>query len=193
LLAYNFGRPKKNKLVTMNNILLITIFTIFLSCSPKFYQPETLLTKRQDYYGIAFKTNGFYYGRESKSVYVFFRNGVIRDGWSTTTAGYLKETQMNELFNRSYAMNNPSYWGSFFVTDSRDLSISKCVEVGSWFGNYPQTNIKGKVLNDSMLLLTEENFSLRMPAKKLIMDTLDFHPMTVKPDSVNIYFEKWYK
>jgi hypothetical protein len=67
------------------------------------------------------------------------------------------------------------------------------VEVGSWFGNYPQTNIKGKVLNDSMLLLTEENFSLRMPAKKLIMDTLDFHPMTVKPDSVNIYFEKWYK
>jgi hypothetical protein len=193
LLAYNFGRPKKNKLVTMNNILLITIFTIFLSCSPKFYQPETLLTKRQDYYGIAFKTNGFYYGRESKSVYVFFRNGVIRDGWSTTTAGYLKETQMNELFNRSYAMNNPSYWGSFFVTDSRDLSISKWVEVGSWFGNYPQTNIKGKVLNDSMLLLTEENFSLRMPAKKLIMDTLDFHPMTVKPDSVNIYFEKWYK
>lgn len=174
----------------MKHIVLMIFTSFFLSCSPKFYQPDPLLIKRQEYNGIAFKTNGFYYGRESNSVYVFFRNGVARDGWSTTTPDYLKEDKLNELFNASYAMTNPSYWGSFSVTDSRDLSISQWVEVGSWSGKYPQTNINGKVLNDSMLLITEKIF---MSEKKLLMDTLDFHPMKVKPDSVNIYFDKWYK
>lgn len=176
----------------MKKILILFSLILGLSCSSKFYHPEKLAVSRRTYFGEV-KTHGYYIGKYSNDIYIFYRNGVVRRGWRISDSNQLSDTAINTLFNSRYAMECPCKWGTYAINNLNTIAISGWIEVGSWFGDYPQATDSGKIINETTFLLKRNPYPY--PTKKIDseIDTFYFHPMQVKPDSVNKYFDKWYK
>lgn len=164
----------------------------FVSCSVfRHYEPEPLVNKRNNYNGTAINVGGYYQGKNTKMVYVFFRNGVIRGGMRFPfTSPENLESEILKVLKDWKTM--PDNWGAFTVLENKNIAINEWVNIGSWFGDFPQIVKKGEIIDNATFVLKIDPY----PSEKNIrseVDTFYFYPMTIKPDSTNKYSEQWYR
>jgi hypothetical protein len=157
-----------------------TLFLLLSSCSPTWR--TKLSMSRVDYTGTELKTEGFYYNKNF-GTFILYKNGIYLGGYSAV--GDVNDVQglvdfwKNPRFLAVYK-EDPTNWGVFKV-NKNSITVEK------WFGRnagepLPTATIKGKILNDTTLVMTESFFP---PQHKIKSDTFHFYLMPLKPDSTN--------
>ncbi len=139
-----------------------------------------------DYIGTELNIQGIYYNKKF-GIFILYSNGIYRERQFSFEA--VENININSDFwesNLFFTKNdeNSTNWGIFQVKNDI-ISIEK------WFGRnigepLPIAHIKGEILNDTTLVLTDFKFP---PQYKVKSDTFHFYPMLIKPDSINPFIK----
>jgi hypothetical protein len=163
---------------------LLTSFLFFSSCSATWRQKMTMT--RIDYSGTELQTAGFYYNKNF-GTFILYNYGIYLGGYSAVGDVYNVQGLVNFWKNPRFLAiydKDPTNWGVYQIANGS-------IVIEKWFGRnageaLPTAIIKGKILNDTTLVMTESNFP---PQHKVKSDTFHFYPLLIKPDSTNQFIK----
>jgi len=172
----------------MNKIKLLILFILLVFVSSSFSCEKLGLCKdaelhfeREDFTRSSLKTRGFYYGDISNSgfakTFILYLNGVSYGGESSVRLSQIGNPFSNGDWAETKKNSKPE-WGVFKVKGND-------IEISFWNSQLSGCNgvsiERGKILSDTSFLL-EPRGTIR--AEESIFY---FHPLSVKPDSSNIF------
>lgn len=159
-----------------HNFSLLLLFPVlFLSC---FALPKLELSETAGMNNSSLETQGFYYSKTEYTGFVFYLNGVLfgPNAFSKKSLSNLKNYYSNnEMLKFAYKI--PYVWG-YYKIERNEIFIQKWISADYY---YDKTSYKGRVLNDTTLVINHPGAGL---------DTFYFQYLETKPDSINRFTEK---
>ncbi len=171
----------------MNYLLFLFGLLLVISGCSKIMEDDELSLKKTPYTGNQLRIDGYYYSRDSSSIYdsyIFYRNGVLLDGGGELSGSFseLENIFKSDLFD-SFNRESKTVWGLFVINESQ-------ISFETWYpssgGGMPAYIMSGTIINDTTFKITR---SMRSNGSEKETKDITYHfkKFSPKPDSSNVF------